>query len=224
MLCFRSKEIIRRGVEKLDKRDLEIGMAISALPKIIDWIEKLVEANSSKAVSASSLGFSRINKLFSSDFLDKVQVVKVDGNVPYPPLEGLGLNQSQIREREEHRKKHPARGVTFKDMVFIVKRHIRAEDLLFHELVHVVQWEKLGVKRFLLAYGEGLINLGYRGMPLERIAYDLQGKFDKNETLPPDLIEYIKSDAVKTWNTLESMIQKLKNSGKFSFLQDLKPL
>ena len=34
------------------------------------------------------------------------------------------------------------------------------ESLCCHELVHVVQWDRLGVDRFLLAYGIGLVQSG----------------------------------------------------------------
>ncbi len=218
---FRSKAIISRGVGKLGQSELKIGEGIFVIPKVVEWVEKLVEDNRSKAVCASSLGFSRINDLFPPDFLSKVRVVAVDGITPWPPLVEMGL--TEFIKRDKHRIEYPARGVVFKDMVFIVKRHIRLEHLLFHELVHVVQWEKLGAYRFMIAYCEGFYNYRYQGNPLERISYDLQNKF-RNDNVPDNFIECIESDAAAIWNGIEPKIQGLKNSGKFSFLQDLKPL
>jgi len=221
---FRSKAIISRGVEKLGQSELKIGEGIFVIPKVVEWVEKLVEDNNPKAVCASSLGFSRINDLFPSDFLSKVRVVAVDGITPWPPLVSCGL--SKFKKRDERRKIYPARGVVFKDIVFIRKKDIGSEDsedLLFHELVHVVQWEKLGAYRFMIAYCEGFYNYGYRGNPLEEIAYDLKMKFI-NGNLPDNFIECIESDAAAIWNGIEPKIQGLKGSGDFPFLQDLKPL
>jgi hypothetical protein len=37
----------------------------------------------------------------------------------------------------------------------------------------------LGPEMFLALYGDGLERFGYRNSPLERMAYDLQGRFDR---------------------------------------------
>ena len=47
----------------------------------------------------------------------------------------------------------------------------------FHELVHVIQWEHLGVERFLLAYAQGFLSGGYYSNPLESMAYAHQQRF-----------------------------------------------
>jgi hypothetical protein len=76
-------------------------------------------------------------------------------------------------------------GATFKDTVFIqVGQPSESESLHFHELVHVVQWNQLGVDNFLLAYGIGLLQFGYRESPLEQMAYSLQAQFDEGSLQP----------------------------------------
>jgi hypothetical protein len=55
----------------------------------------------------------------------------------------------------------------------------REESLHFHELVHVVQWRHLGPEQILGRYANGLERFGYRQSPLERIAYDLEERFDR---------------------------------------------
>jgi len=50
---------------------------------------------------------------------------------------------------------------------------------LFHELVHVVQYQVLGLKRFAELYVKGFLNGGgYYGIPLEKQAYELGARFD----------------------------------------------
>ena len=53
-------------------------------------------------------------------------------------------------------------------------------SLLFHELVHVVQYELLGLENFARHYIGGLqeANFTYLGIPLECMAYAVQHEFD----------------------------------------------
>lgn len=200
--------------------DLLIGKVTPIFPKIKKWIEKTLEENSSNAVYASSLDFSRIKELFSSDLLNEVRVVFVDGTLPYPPLVEMGLDFPLVIEREQRRKTIFARGVTLKNMIFIGEKHRESEDLLFHELVHAVQWKKLRVDRFLLAYGKDLIEAGYKAIFMEEMAYALQNKF-KEGTLQNNFIEDIEQNAVEGSEPIVKMIQRLKGKEKYSFLRDL---
>ena len=51
---------------------------------------------------------------------------------------------------------------------------------LFHELVHVVQYRVLGLKRFAELYVAGFLRGGgYFGIPLEKQAYELGARFDE---------------------------------------------
>jgi hypothetical protein len=68
-----------------------------------------------------------------------------------------------------------------------------------------VQWERLGVDNFLLAYTTGLIQSGYKNSPLENMAYSLQRGFEQG-TLPPDIIEQIRQKTDTIWNGVASTI------------------
>jgi hypothetical protein len=89
-----------------------------------------------------------------------------------------------------------AGGVTYKDTFFVNSLH-RDEGMYFHELVHIVQWDRLGVENFLLAYGVGLMQFGYQDSPLEQMAYSLQEDFE-NDRLPYGVVDIIRqrTDAV----------------------------
>jgi hypothetical protein len=51
---------------------------------------------------------------------------------------------------------------------------------MFHELVHVVQYRVLGLKRFAQLYVKGFLEGGgYDGIPLEQQAYELGARFDR---------------------------------------------
>jgi len=54
---------------------------------------------------------------------------------------------------------------------------------LFHELVHVAQYETMGMRGFLTTYVRGWLENGreYFAIPLEVEAYELQELFERGE-------------------------------------------
>ena len=64
-------------------------------------------------------------------------------------------------------------------LVDIVVSHVPFYDqLLFHELVHVMQYRKFGVDEFARRYVHGFLTGGsYERIPLEVQAYELDGRF-----------------------------------------------
>ena len=97
-------------------------------------------------------------------------------------------------------------GITFKD-TFFLEQGQASESLHFHELVHVVQWARLGVDNFLLAYGVGLIQSGYEQSPLEAMAYSLQRDFD-NGRLPQELVRVIETRTDAIWIEIAPIVQR----------------
>lgn len=72
-------------------------------------------------------------------------------------------------------------GLTLGRTVLLSRRWFAPDPLplLFHELVHVAQYERLGAARFLWRYFLGWLRGGcrYRRIPLEAHAFDLQARF-----------------------------------------------
>lgn len=67
-------------------------------------------------------------------------------------------------------------GITFVDTV--VSRERFTDRLLFHELVHVVQYDKLGFAEFAARYVKGFLSGGsYEAIPLEMNASGLERRF-----------------------------------------------
>ncbi len=70
-------------------------------------------------------------------------------------------------------------GITLVDVIAYPDRMSRST--LFHELVHVVQFRALGLPRFAGLYVRGFLDRGgYDGIPLERQAYELEGRFSRS--------------------------------------------
>ena len=168
-----------------------------ALPAVRKWIEQTLEENRPNAVSVSSFSFPRLSKVFPPDLLDRAKAVVVTGRVPFPPLSRMGLPEFKQME------KMPAAGITYKDTYFLT-HFDQSESLHFHELVHVVQWDRLGVDNFLLAYGAGLLQFGYDDSPLEKMAYSLQNEFGR-QTLPANTVKIIQQRTDTIWYEVSSL-------------------
>jgi hypothetical protein len=66
--------------------------------------------------------------------------------------------------------------ITFVDT--IVSHEPFTNELLFHELVHVIQYEKFRLADFADKYVRGFLNGGsYEAIPLEKNAYQLAARF-----------------------------------------------
>jgi hypothetical protein len=170
------------------------------MPSVVTWIDTTLEENRARAASVASLAFPRLGKVLPLDLLRRAKVVVVSGKVPFPPLTEMGIPEFKQMENMQ------MAGITYKDTFFLNQQY-QTESLHFHELVHVVQWERLGVNNFLLAYGAGLMQFGYRESPFERMAYSLQTAFDRGGLLT-NTIDLIQKDTDTIWNGLAPLFSK----------------
>jgi hypothetical protein len=170
----------------------------SVLPQAEAWIDQYLTATASSARHVSTLGFNRIAQCFPKEFLERCKVVSVD-HVPYPPVDKFGLPELASIQQMEFA------GITFKDTFFIQRGRESDEVLHFHELVHVVQWARLGASQFLLAYGLGLLQFGYEHSPLERMAYGFQHGFEAG-TLSANLTHLIEQATDGIWSQAAQFI------------------
>jgi hypothetical protein len=171
------------------------------LPAVKKWIDATLEENKDDAISVAGLAFPRLNKVLPLDLLTRAQVVVTTGKVPFPPLTLMGL--PEFKQMEDMQ----MAGITYKDTFFVSHLH-QTESLHFHELVHVAQWERMGVNNFLLAYGAGLMLFGYRDCPLERMAYSLQTAFDRG-VLPANIIQLIQQSTDAIWSESASLFSNV---------------
>jgi hypothetical protein len=69
--------------------------------------------------------------------------------------------------------------VTFNNL--IVSQQELTDEVLFHELVHVIQYAVMGTKEFADKYVEGFVLHGsYEEIPLEKMALKLEHRFRKD--------------------------------------------
>ena len=148
--------------------------------RLLNWIQQTLDAHAHERRAVSSFTFLRLPQYFSAELLSGSSVVPTD-RPPVPPLSKLGLSEFVGFEKQ------PMSGITYFDTYFVERGAVGDESLHFHELVHIIQWQVLGPKDFLLLYAAGLAEFEYRDCPLEAMAYDHQRRFDAG--IPPYSVE-----------------------------------
>ena len=180
------------------KIELVIGQFREFLPSLVEWIARTITAHEEQAKSFASLRFPNIPRYVPRDLLERARVVYLPA-VPQPPMLSLGIPQLADFT------KMALDGITFRDMVFVKLRKSNSEDLHLHELVHVAQWDLLGVERFLLAYGIGLAQKGYRSSPLEEMAYMYQTQFTRG-ILRADMMDDVRMRTNRVWTEVSPLL------------------
>jgi hypothetical protein len=123
-----------------------------------------------------------LSPFFGTETLSRVRVFVLP-HIPNPPFYSLLASQGIPTPLDFTE----MAGLTFLDTVLISQSkadfsEARLSSLLFHEAVHVVQYEHLGLDRFMNDYVTGWAanSFEYRNIPLEQQAYSLQDRFDEN--------------------------------------------
>ena len=144
------------------------------------WVVSQRETNRINAESLRHEEKTTLEIHFDPKMLENVRVQKVsqiENPYFYASFEKVGqpipLDFRQMR------------GITFIDTILIAEPKVAPENwlsLLFHECVHVCQYDILGVDTFIDRYIDGWANNGfnYASIPLERVAYDLQREFESS--------------------------------------------
>jgi hypothetical protein len=162
-----------------------------ALPRVKQWIDDYIQQHASEARAVKAVNIERLSQYYSDDLLACTNVVTVR-SVEFPPVHIFGVPEFADLQQMAFD------GITFKDTYFI-RRGYESPALHFHELVHVVQWRRLGVENFLLAYAVGLLQNEYRQTPLEVMAYSLQSDFERRRAIPR-LIQTIEEETDAIWH------------------------
>jgi len=149
----------------------------------IEWIvqqvtEYIGQQRQTYLPGAVPLSLSQRNTLrpFFPEFtLDSTRLVVLAGqrvsNPPfYPALYRMGFDPAALLDFSQ------MATITFVDTV--VSHEPFTDRLLFHELVHVVQYAKLGLPEFAAKYVKGFLSGGsYEAIPLEMNAHELDTRF-----------------------------------------------
>jgi hypothetical protein len=134
------------------------------------WVRHAATSGSERR-RASEFGHGALLDYYSAARLDSTWVV-VTPTLPTPMLPTFGLEHLRAFVQGSYA------AITLLDTFFVRPERVADPGLFAHELVHVVQWEHLGLRGFIETYGAGLIASGYAGCSLERQAYAHEERFE----------------------------------------------
>jgi hypothetical protein len=157
------------------------------LPQHISWVSEQVAAyieqqrkkHRAQAAPLSPEQRAIMQPFFPVSVLDTARLLTfTDHRLPNPDfysmLVAMGIESKYLPDFSGG-----MAAVTFQDV--IISYEPFTDQLLFHELVHAVQYQKLGVDEFAERYVTGFLQGGgYDGIPLEINAYELDARFAKN--------------------------------------------
>jgi hypothetical protein len=152
--------------------DAQIGWIVQ---QVAEYIEGQRRTFRQGAVPLNTNQTAEMLPFFRASTLDSTRVAVLTGervgNPPfYDQLVRMGFEPALLPDFKL------MTAITYVDTV--VSHAPFTERLLFHELVHVVQYEKLGLPEFAAKYVTGFLSGGsYEAIPLERNAYELDGRF-----------------------------------------------
>jgi hypothetical protein len=160
----------------------------------VEWIASAVATHiaeqrtkhAPEAMPLSSAEKRRLRAFFPTPVLDETRITQLESgrfveNPPfYDELKRWGLPARMLPDF------HHMAAVTFVDVV--VSHGAMSQRTLFHELVHVVQFRKMGLETFAARYVSGFLSGGgYDGIPLECNAYELDARFAGDPARPFDV-------------------------------------
>lgn len=143
--------------------------------QVAEYIDRQRQIYRGKAVPLSASQRGALQWFFPAFTLDAVRVTVLTGervgNPPfYRQLNQMGFEPAALPNFSL------MAAITFVDTV--VSHEPFTDTLLFHELVHVVQYETLGLEGFANKYVTGFLSGGsYEAIPLEMNAYQLDARF-----------------------------------------------
>ena len=151
----------------------------------VQWIEAQREAHRQGARPLTESEKTDLGRFFDAETLGRARVKVVQTVEPPEFASGLPARAQTDLLMTFSR----LVGITFQDTIVVSKTQMPLRSqllpLLFHELVHVVQYEVLGIHAFIERYILGWVDNGfsYHSIPLERDAYELQEQYEVNPHL-----------------------------------------
>ncbi len=157
---------------------------------VADYISSSRKKYAANAVPLTAEQRAAMQPFFPAEILDQTRLLVLKGQ----RIEDPGFyTMARMMGFKDLPSFADVAAVTFVDV--IVSHEEFTDALLFHELVHVVQYAQLGVKEFGARYVSGFVTGGgYDGIPLEKNAYELEQRFSAGPAQP-----FAVADEVKQW-------------------------
>ena len=157
------------------------------------WIESQRAQHRVHADPLPDTTLAALSGFFEKGTLDRTRIRHVP-SIENPPF---------YKEFEEAGEAFPLdftvwAAITFGDVILVNGEQVPgppSHSVVFHEMVHVVQYDELGIHEFARRYVTPFVQsrFNYMSIPLESVAFDLQGRFKERSGDPFSAEEEIRS-------------------------------
>jgi hypothetical protein len=167
------------------------------LPQLIklgrQWIGQQRMAYRPAGHELSEMAFQEFSRFFAPSLLKQVRLVTVPAIENPPFLAQLGSVLALARVPVLDFSSMAA--LTLVDTVLLTEKAARSDldSSVFHELVHVVQYDLVGLDKFVDLFINGWVNQGfnYPAIPLEMDACEMQYRYEGDPGLTFDVQEEV---------------------------------
>jgi len=169
----------------IDPKQLSMQQLVSYLAENAGhWIESQRAQHRLHADLLPDTTRAALHGFFSDETLDRTRIRRV------PLIE----NPPFYEEFEDAGEAIPLdfsiwAAITFGDVILVSDSQVPSppsHSVVFHEMVHVVQYDVLGIHEFARRYVTPFIQnrFNYMTIPFETMAFDLQGRFERGQDNP----------------------------------------
>jgi hypothetical protein len=157
----------------MDLKNLPPAMVSQLTNMVEDYVTSSHKKYAPQAVPLSETQRAAMQPFFSATVLDSARLcvlrgTRVSNPSMYAMAKMMGINNLPDFAAMT--------AITFVDV--IVSHQQFTDALLFHELVHVVQYAQMDLKEFAVRFVNGFIQGGsYEEVPLEKMAHTLENRF-----------------------------------------------
>jgi hypothetical protein len=157
----------------MDLSKLPPGVVSQLAAAVEDYILSIRKKYLPSAAPLSAEQMNPLRPFFPEEILGNSRILVLkDSRIQDPPFYSMARMMG-IRNLPSF---SDVAAVTFVDV--IVSHEEFTAELLFHELVHAVQYAQMGSKQFAKFYVSGFIKGGsYEEIPLEKNAHELEARF-----------------------------------------------
>jgi hypothetical protein len=160
----------------MDLKNLPPAMVSQLANMVEDYVTSSRKKYAPQAVALTDAQHSAMQPFFSSTVLDSARLCVLRGTRVSNPSMYTMAKMMGIRNLPDFA---AMTAITFVDVIVSHKEFTDA--LLFHELVHVVQYSQMDMKEFATRFIHGFIHGGsYEQIPLEMHARALEDRFSQN--------------------------------------------
>jgi hypothetical protein len=174
----------------MDLKNLPPAMISQLVTMVEDYINNSQKKYAPQAGPLTDAQRAAMQPFFPAAVLDSARLCVLHGTRVSNPSMYAMAKMMGIRNLPDFA---DMAAITFVDV--IVSHEEFTDALLFHELVHVVQYAQMGVKEFAADFVSGFVQGGsFEEIPLEKKASALEARFRKNSGEP-----FSVDDEVRQW-------------------------